>query len=35
MMDAIFRKSKRMRPKWDEVHSADGKTYEIELPGRF
>lgn len=27
MMDAIFRKSKRMRPKWDEVHSADGKTY--------
>ena len=27
LMDAIFRKSKRMREKWDEVHSADGKTY--------
>lgn len=27
MMDAIFRKSKRMRDKWDEVHSVDGQTY--------
>lgn len=27
LMDAIFRKSKRMREKWDEVHSADDKTY--------
>ena len=26
-MEAIFRKSKRMRDKWDEVHSTDGKTY--------
>lgn len=26
-MDAIFRKSKRMRDKWDEVHSVDGQTY--------
>lgn len=27
MMDAIFRKSKCMRDKWDEVHSVDGQTY--------
>lgn len=27
LMDAIFRKSKRMRSKWDEIHSADGRTY--------
>lgn len=27
MMDAIFRQSKRMRAKWDEVHSATGETY--------
>jgi hypothetical protein len=26
-MDALFRKSKLFRPKWDEKHSADGKTY--------
>lgn len=25
--DQLFRKSKRMRPKWDEVHSSDGQTY--------
>ena len=27
MMDAIFRQSERMRPKWDEVHSVTGDTY--------
>ena len=27
MMDAIFRQSKRMRDKWDEIHSVDGLTY--------
>lgn len=27
MMDAIFRQSKRMRDKWDEVHSVSGQTY--------
>lgn len=26
-MDTIFRGSGRMRPKWDEIHSADGQTY--------
>ena len=26
-MDTIFRGSGRMRPKWDEVHTADGQTY--------
>lgn len=26
-MDAIFRQSKRMRDKWDEIHSVDGLTY--------
>ena len=26
-MDAIFRQSKRMRDKWDEIHSVDGQTY--------
>lgn len=26
-MDAIFRKSKRMRDKWDERHYSDGSTY--------
>ena len=26
-MDAIFRQSKRMRDKWDEVHSVSGQTY--------
>ena len=26
-LDRLFRKSGRMRPKWDEVHSADGLTY--------
>lgn len=25
--DQLFRKSKRMRDKWDEVHSSDGQTY--------
>jgi hypothetical protein len=27
IIDSIFRKSKLMRDKWDEKHSADGKTY--------
>jgi primase-polymerase (primpol)-like protein len=27
LMDECFRASGRMRPKWDEVHSADGATY--------
>ena len=27
LMDEIFRKSSRMRSKWDEQHSADGSTY--------
>lgn len=27
LMDEIFRKSARMRDKWDEQHSADGSTY--------
>lgn len=26
-MDALFRQSGRMRAKWDEVHSSDGRTY--------
>ena len=26
-IDRLFRQSGRMRPKWDEVHSADGLTY--------
>lgn len=26
-IDAAFRLSKRMRPKWDELHHASGKTY--------
>ena len=26
-MDSIFRKSGRMRSKWDETHSANGQTY--------
>ncbi len=26
-VDALFRQSGRMRPKWDEVHYADGRTY--------
>ena len=26
-MDALFRKSDRLRAKWDEVHAADGRTY--------
>lgn len=26
-MDAAFRESKRMRPKWDEKHYSDGRTY--------
>ena len=26
-MDTIFRGSGRMRPKWDEIHTADGQTY--------
>lgn len=25
--DQLFRKSKRMRDKWDEVHATDGRTY--------
>lgn len=25
--DQLFRQSARMRPKWDEVHSSDGRTY--------
>ncbi|RLM57620.1 hypothetical protein DVK02_07640 [Halobellus sp. Atlit-31R] len=27
LMDECFRASGRIRPKWDEVHSADGATY--------
>lgn len=27
LMDEIFRKSNRMRSKWDEKHSSDGTTY--------
>ena len=27
LMDDCFRASRRMRPKWDEVHSSDGATY--------
>lgn len=27
MMDAIFRQSKRMRDKWDQIHYATGETY--------
>jgi hypothetical protein len=27
VMDAAFRITKLMRPKWDEVHGSDGKTY--------
>jgi len=27
LMDKCFRASKRMRPKWDEVHSSGGATY--------
>ena len=26
-MDRLFRQSGLMRPKWDEVHNADGRTY--------
>ena len=26
-IDAIFRQSELMRPKWDEIHYADGRTY--------
>ncbi len=26
-MDALFRRSRRMRDKWDERHHADGRTY--------
>ena len=26
-IDRLFRTSKLLRPKWDEVHSADGRTY--------
>jgi hypothetical protein len=26
-VDRLFRRSKRMRPKWDERHSADDRTY--------
>ena len=26
-IDRLFRRSGRMRPKWDEIHSADGLTY--------
>jgi putative DNA primase/helicase len=26
-VDALFRRSGRMRPKWDEVHYGDGRTY--------
>ncbi len=26
-LDRLFRRSGRMRPKWDEVHTADGLTY--------
>jgi putative DNA primase/helicase len=26
-IDRLFRQSKRMRDKWDEVHAADGRTY--------
>lgn len=27
LMDAIFRESKLIRPKWDEKHFSDGRTY--------
>jgi primase-polymerase (primpol)-like protein len=26
-IDRLFRQSGRMRPKWDEPHSGDGRTY--------
>ena len=26
-IDAVFRQSRLMRPKWDEKHAADGRTY--------
>jgi hypothetical protein len=26
-LDGLFRRSRLMRPKWDEVHHADGRTY--------
>ena len=26
-VDRLFRRSRLMRPKWDEIHSADGRTY--------
>lgn len=29
MMDYIFRHSRRMRPKWDEVHDQQGNTYGV------
>ena len=38
-MDRLFRRSGLMRPKWDEVHHADGRTYgegtiDLSLNGR-
>ena len=38
-IDALFRKSKLMRDKWDEKHSGDGRTYgqmtiDLALKGR-
>jgi putative DNA primase/helicase len=27
LVDALFRQSRLFRPKWDEVHSADGRSY--------
>ena len=27
LVDQLFRQSRRMRPKWDQDHSADGRTY--------
>lgn len=31
LMDALFRESGLMRPKWDEKHFADGRTYGQEV----
>lgn len=33
-MDRLFRQSGLMRPKWDEVHYADGRTYGQATIGR-
>jgi putative DNA primase/helicase len=33
-LDALFRQSGRMRPKWDEPHAGDGRTYGELTIGR-